>query len=151
MKIKFLILSVASCIVLASCGGSDTPEAVTKGFVEALSKKDFDAAKGYCTKGSATILDGIKGLAAMAPETKLSKSEVTCKTEGDKSTCEFCCAEGKDKETYNLVKEDGKWKVEYIKSGMNNVKEGMQEGMEDLKEGVEALKDVVDTLNAVAE
>lgn len=148
MKIKFLILSVAACFVIASCGKSveNTPKDVTLAFVEALASKDFDGAKEYCTKTSGAAIDGMKAFAAMAPETKLAKSEVTCEENGDKATCKFCCAEGKPEETYNLVKEDGKWKVEYVKSGMNNATEGLNEGMEKLEEAVDTLKQALDTL-----
>jgi len=148
MKIKFLILSIASCLVIASCGKKveNTPEGVTTAFVEALSAKDFDGAKEYCTKTSGAVIDGMKSFAAMAPETKLAKTEVKCETNGDKATCKFCCAEGKEEETYNLVKEDGNWKVEYVKSGMNNATEGLNEGMEKLEEAVDTLKQALDTL-----
>jgi Domain of unknown function (DUF4878) len=149
MKIKFLILSVAACFVMASCGKTveNTPKDVTLAFVEAMASKDFDGAKGYCTKTSGAVIDGMKSFASMAPETKLSKSEVTCEESGDKATCKFCCAEGKSEETYNLVKEDGKWKVEYVKSGMDNATEGLNDATEKLEEAVDTLKQALDTLS----
>lgn len=128
MNIKLLLL-VAVSSLLTACGGKvdNTPEAITKAFVKALSSKDFDAAKGYCTATSGAAIDGLKSIAAMAPETSLEKEEVKCETNGDKATCKFCCAAGKGEETYNLVKEDGKWKVEYVKSGMGEPTEPVTE------------------------
>lgn len=148
MKIKFLILSIASCLIITSCGKKveNTPEGITTAFVEALASKDFDGAKEYCTKTSGAAIDGMKTFGAMAPETKLAKTEVKCETTGDKSTCVFCCAEGKPEEKYNLVKEDGNWKVEYVKSGLDNATETLGEGMDKLEDAVEDVKEAVDTL-----
>jgi len=148
MKVKSLLVAACTALLVA-CGGSveNTPEGITKAFVKAMSSKDFEGAKEYCTKGSATIIDGLKGLAAMAPETKLDKEEVKCEVNGDKATCKFCCAEGKSEETYNLVKEDGKWKVEYVKSGMDNAGETLNEGMEDLNNALDTLSNALDTLS----
>ena len=62
-------------------------------------------------------------------------------------TVDFSTAEGKSEETYNLVKIDGNWKVEYVKSGMDNAKEGLDEGMEKLEDAVDTLKQALDTLS----
>ena len=102
--------------------------------VQDISSKDFDGAKSYCTTTSGAAIDGLKGMMSMAPETKLAKTEVKCNTTGDKSTCVFCCAEGKPEETYNLIKENGNWKVEYVKSGTNETTEPVTEDVEAVTE-----------------
>ena len=148
MKIKSILVAAAAAVLVACGGGADnTPEGVTKAFVKAMSSKDFDGAKSYCTKASAPAIDGLKGLAAMAPETKLEKEEVKCEVNGDKATCKFCCAEGKSEETYNLVKEDGNWKVEFVKSGMENAGETLNEGMEELNNAMDTLTNALDSLS----
>ena len=120
MKNKLLFL-FAVATILVGCGGkSMSPEEATLGFVKAFGAKDFEGAKAFCTKGSAPVIDGIKGLGAMAPAAKISKEEVKCEVVGDKAKCKFCCIEGKDIETYNLIKEDGNWKVEFVKNATDN-------------------------------
>lgn len=150
MKIKSL-LAAAFAVVLVACGGSDnSPEGVTKSFVKALSSKDFDGAKGYCTEKSAAAIDGMKAFASMAPETKLEKEEVKCETNGDKATCKFCCAAGKGEETYNLVKENGNWKVEFVKSGMENAGEGMESLNESMDTLTDAINDATEQLDSLS-
>ncbi len=147
MKLKTILVAACAIILVACGGGSDSPEAVTTAFVKAISSKDFEGAKKYCTKNSASIIDGLKSFAAMAPETKLSKEDCKCDVKDDKATCTFCCAEGKSEEKYTLVKEDGKWKVEYVKTGMDNAGETIGEGMNDLKDAVDTLSNAIDTLS----
>jgi hypothetical protein len=128
MKIKSILVAAGAALILTACGGGsveNTPEAVTKAFVKAISAKDFKGAAGYCTATSGKIVESLEEMAAMMPETKLDKEEVKCETEGDKAKCKFCCASGKGEESYNLVKEDGKWKVDYVKGGMENAAEEM--------------------------
>ena len=53
---------------------------------------------------------------------------------------------GKPEETYNLVKENGNWKVDYIKGGVNNATEAIGDGMEKLEDAVEEVKEAVDSV-----
>ena len=133
MKIKSILVAAVAALFLTACGGGsvdNTPEAVTKAFVKAMSSKNFSEAAGYCTASSAKIVESLEEMAGMMPETSLDKEEVKCETNGDKATCKFCCAAGKGEETYNLVKEDGKWKVDYVKGGIQNATEEMDNAME---------------------
>lgn len=149
MKIKSLLVA-ALAVFLVACGSvENTPEAITKAFVKAMADKDFDEAAGYCTESSAKVVEGLGMFASKMPSTTVDKEEVSCDVQGDKAKCKFCCVSGKE-ESYDLVKVNGNWKLEYMKSGMNNAKEGLddlKEGMDQLKDGLDTLKEVVDSIS----
>jgi len=123
MKIKLLALAAVATFMFA-CGGGDTPEKVAEDFHKSLGEKDFAKAKGLATKKGEkdiqTLEEMSKSMGAMGGEEKAEKVEiekVTCaEVKDDKTTC--TCKEKNGKETkYNMVKEDGKWKVDYSKMG----------------------------------
>ncbi|HQW83526.1 MAG TPA: DUF4878 domain-containing protein [Ferruginibacter sp.] len=69
------------------------------------------------------------------------------KVEGDKATVDAEVTEnGKtDSHTFNLVKEDGAWKISLLNSGdgmFNSMKGDMGPGSKDLEEGLEKLKNM---------
>jgi len=140
MKIKSIIVAAAAAVLVACGGGSveNTPEAITKAFVKAMSSKDFSTAASYCTPSSAKIVEGLEEMAGMMPETSLDKEEVKCEISGDKAKCMFCCAAGKGEEAYNLVKEGDKWKVDYVKGGIQNATEEVDNAMESIETAVDS-------------
>lgn len=146
MKIK-AILAALLVVVLFSCGDDKSPEAVTKNFVKAWAKMDYDAAKQYCTKVSAPALDAMNLAKLFQKEAKLTKEEVTCTIDGDKAKCKFCCAEGYDNLEYSLVKEDGEWKIEFLGGGVNNAIENIGEGLETIIEAKDTLTNLLDQAN----
>lgn len=135
MKIKSTLVAAAAALFLTACGSSveNNPEAVTKAFVKALYNKNFKEAAGYCTETSGKVVEGMELMAANAPTTAIEKEEVKCEMKGeDKAVCTFCCAADKAEETYNLVKENGNWKVDFVKGGI-------QQGMDQLEDAVDEL------------
>ncbi|HLP11250.1 MAG TPA: hypothetical protein VK177_04900 [Flavobacteriales bacterium] len=149
MKLKMTITAACAALLVA-CGGSveNNPKEVTKAFVKYMVEKDFSAAKGLCTEATGKDIDKLEEVAALMPAQSLDKEEVNCKEEGDKATCTFCCVKGKGEETYELVKENGNWRVVFSKDGGASKK--MEESMEKLEESMENLGDStnVDTTSA---
>ena len=125
---KSLTLGAASLFVVACGGGANTPESVALGFSQAMGNLDIAKAKEFTTSKSKETLGAMEGLMGMMPEAEKAKAKeeakkltkATCKVDGDKATCTICCdAEGKDSaEALTLVKENGKWAVEFDKGAM---------------------------------
>ena len=125
---KSLTLGAASLFVVACGGGANTPESVALGFSQAMGNLDIAKAKEFTTAKGKETLGAMEGMMGMLPEAEKAKAKeeakkltkATCKVEGDKATCTICCgADGKDSaEALTLVKENGKWAVEFDKGGM---------------------------------
>ncbi|HYG52142.1 MAG TPA: hypothetical protein VD905_14620 [Flavobacteriales bacterium] len=140
MKLK-MMFAAAFAALLVACGGSveNKPEEVTKAFVKRMADKDISGAKELCTKATRGDLDKLKDVVGLMPAQTLEKEEVKCETNGDKATCTFCCVAGKSEETYELVKEDGNWRVVFSKDGGASKK--MEESMEKMEETMEEMTD----------
>ncbi len=148
---KVLLLFVAASLFTA-CGSVDKkdPKAVTEAFVTAFAAQDWDAAKELSTKESHEMIDGIKGMMAMAPKddkaAPVKIKSIDCKEDGDNCTCDVTYEDEKSAEkmgkTYNLKKVDGNWMVDFKKdTGM----EGMDmEGMDMDMEGMDMEMDEMD-------
>ena len=130
---KRLIYSTASlflfslCLGLASCGAGgagsskNTPEAVTKQFLEAIGEGDFETAKSLCTKETAEFVAMFE---SFAEEHDFSENEtniesVECTEEGDKANCIYCCNDQGNEDKLTLAKVDGKWLVAIDKDDLD--------------------------------
>ncbi len=137
------VLLVALLVLVAACKPSEQKQAtkVAKAFFEALEKKDFKTAKLYVTKDSESVLDFLSGDAfsglfgesdGETEEGKVEEKEdddegmdtykvLNVTVNGDKAVANVEASNSKkpeDKETknYDMVKEDGEWKVKMEKS-----------------------------------
>jgi ketosteroid isomerase-like protein len=120
MKIGFVLVFSA---FMFSCGGgsSDDPQAVAKDFLTALSDEDYEKAKELGTENTVQMLGLIESMAGMAPEgedmdmsTDMDAIEWgETEIDGDKAVVHYT-AEG-NKEKLDMVKVDGKWKVDMKK------------------------------------
>jgi hypothetical protein len=125
---KVLLFFVAAAF-LTSCGvNKKDPKAVTEAFVMAFANQEWDKAKEFATKESAEMIDGIKGMMAMAPKDekaeKVKIKNIECKEDGDKCNCQVEYETGADKlgSSYDLVKVDGNWFVDFKKdTGMGDM------------------------------
>lgn len=125
---KSLTLGAASLFVVACGGGANTPESVALGFSQAMGNLDIAKAKEFTTAKGKETLGAMEGLMGMMPEAEKAKAKeqaksltkATCKVDGDKASCTICCGpDGKDSpEALTLVKENGKWAVEFDKGAM---------------------------------
>jgi hypothetical protein len=127
MKKLLSLLLIAGSLLLVSCS-SDSPKTVVEKFTKAMSEGDYATAKKYADKQTVELLGALEAMAKISPEevaktTKETKElyksfEVTKVEEnGDTAKVYTKTAQGEG-ETYDLKKEDGKWRVSMKKEGM---------------------------------
>jgi hypothetical protein len=149
MPFKLLLIALTGSL-LVGCSNENTPEEVTKAFVKAWAAKDYEEAKKYATKDSHTAIDAVRFASALLQKNKpveVTHEDVTCKTEGNTAKCRFCCATGYENMEYELVQEDGEWKVVFKNVVLNDIKNAVtEEGIKQAEESLKDLKNAVDTL-----
>ncbi|MGC4102771.1 nuclear transport factor 2 family protein [Ferruginibacter sp.] len=166
MKKMLLAVAVTTTLLFVSCksGGGD-PKAVLIAFFEALSKKDFDAAKKLATKDSEQMFALMQMGMNMAKDKddkemdKFNKDKMIFgepKIDGDKATVEVKDKEKGEAVNFILKKESGSWKVAFDKASMMQMgaekmsEKGMDPtaAMDSLNSGLDKLKDMnVDSLS----
>ena len=120
-KISLFVTTI--CLILASCGGGDSPKAVAENFLKALNKMDYETAKKYGSEDTGKLLDMMSGFAKMMPDSAKKERSFEMKDEkieGDKATVTYTESGEEGLQSLNLVKVDGKWKVAMSKDSMNN-------------------------------
>ena len=148
---NFILVALAALVVFGCGNTASTPEDVAKEFATALDKGDFKAAKSLSTEASHSLIGMMEGLMsgggemaekAKAEMGKAKFEKATCEGTDAKKTCKICCDDkGKDTE-FELVKENGTWKVNMTKESMGG---GGSSEME------EPATEPVDTLEVVTE
>ncbi len=177
MKRIFFILAVA--VALSSCNSKDagpsssSPTGTIDGLFTAMKNGNLDDFKKFITRQDATMLDeGMKFVSSidsgfvkkaqetMAREFKEKAKNISYKLknekiDGDKATVDVEVTENSKTEshTFNLVKEDGAWKIALSKSGdgmFNSMKGDLGNDDPDLKEGLQRLQQMdKDTLKMI--
>jgi hypothetical protein len=148
-----LILIITGC---NSAGGGD-PKATLLNFFDALTKKDFTAAKKYTTKDSEGMLSMIQmGMQNMNDKSndmmRYEKENIelgTAVIEGDKATVPVKDKKSGETTDFTLKKESGDWKVAFDKStlmemaqkkmkehGMGGMPKGMNGSLDSMPPGV---------------
>lgn len=120
MKRILTSLLIISAVLIASCR-SNAPKATAERFVNAFYHRDFKTAMSISTESTKAQLDMISQFAAGLPESqmeeakkikiKMGKEEIN----GDKATVYYTTSEGDLEQHVNLVKQNGKWLVEWNK------------------------------------
>ncbi len=181
------ILSLLTVLVLVGCKGDmATPKGTVTAFIEAMKKGDIEGVKKLITKSDLSLLNTAESLAktfgqdAAAMTEKIKKEFIeksktvsyTVKDEkinGDKAEVNVEVKESGNTTTqpFQLLKEDGNWKISFTSTGLNmagkdgnmnneniNIADSIKKGMEQLKninpdslkammtEGFEKLKDI---------
>ena len=146
-------------IAMAACnaGGSNDPKDVTKNFIEAFAKQDFETVGKLTTKESQMMVglmkSGIEMAKQMGKENEVQKGfkELEGKKidyapaviDGDNATVSVT-ADGKEAHKVNLKKQDGQWKVDLSLQGLMNMgndkKQNENISEDDMKKVEEALK-----------
>lgn len=122
-----LIGFLAITLLFAACGSANQdPKKVLMSFFESIAKKDFDGAAKYATQGSKSTIDMIKKGMEMAEKMKDSlRNEDPMKDFKDvvygdtkvKGDSAFITVTTKNEKQppaeFVLIKEDGKWKVDF--------------------------------------
>lgn len=162
MKKILLALCIVTC--LAGCSSETAPPTATiDGMFAAMKSGNIDSMKKFITKSDASMMEAAeKILASVNPEAvKTIKERIITefkkradsvqyklknqKIDGDNATVEAeVTYEGKtDSHTFELVKEDGAWKIALSKPGndmFNSMKGNMGPDRPDLKTGMEKLQ-----------
>ena len=120
MSIGFVLLF--SFFMISCDGGSDNPQDVAKEFLTALADQDYDKAKELGTENTAMMIGMIESMASMAPEGEADAGmgemdDITwgeTEIDGDKAVCRYASPDQADQKL-DLVKVDGKWKVDMKK------------------------------------
>ncbi|HRH66503.1 MAG TPA: DUF4878 domain-containing protein [Bacteroidia bacterium] len=135
MKIKIpSVLAVSILFFIISCGKGDSPRAVADSFLKAFHSQDFTAAKKYGTEDTGKLMDVMSGFSKMVQDSgqvqEIKYEIVSEKIQGDDAIVMYK-EEGKDGEIpLNLLRVDGKWKVNMTKESLNGAEGG--DTMEDV-------------------
>lgn len=120
-----LFFSFAALVLIVSegCGSGDTPKEVAENFLRDVGKKEYNHAKTYCTEEGDRVMDMMKDLDEMMPDSALQEQSyevLSEKIEGNVATVQFkTSGSSAAPENLTLVKEDGKWQVSMTKESMN--------------------------------
>ncbi|WP_070137307.1 hypothetical protein [Crocinitomix algicola] len=118
MKLKTLLVGAVAGLLLTACGGGETPDNVTKSFVQALADGDCDKAKGLAVDDALANVESAIENGCEAYETEIKSVE--CETEDETATC--TCVEEREMEMtykYELTKVEGNWKVASYEKDLN--------------------------------
>ncbi|MFM6926791.1 MAG: DUF4878 domain-containing protein [Ferruginibacter sp.] len=164
---KKIIVMLCLAAGFAACNGKNdqgSPTASIDAMFTAMKNGNMDDIKKFITKQDVAMLESAEKLmnsidsgtiqkmkTKMGEEFKAKVKDVkyTLKNEkidGDKATVDAeVTQEGKvDKHTFNLVKEDGAWKISLMNSGgdgmFNSMKGNMGPDHKDMQEGLEKLQ-----------
>lgn len=124
-KVFFSLVAVfALAISLVSCN-SNSPKASAEKFANGLTHMDYEAAKSVSTEDTKKMLDMMQQLTAMMPDSvkqNAKKEKVTMGKEevnGDKATVTYTTSSNPTEQKINLVKQNGKWLVQWSKNDNN--------------------------------
>lgn len=128
---KKLLLSLTAVMIFAigmtSCN-SDSPKASADKFLTGLLHYDYEAAKSVSTEETKKMIDLMAQFSAMMPDSIKQAAKKTkvnikdAKEEGEKATVTYTTSDDPQEKKLNLVKQDGKWLVQYSK--MDQMGEG---------------------------
>lgn len=118
-----LLLAIILQPFLQGCGGGDSPSEVADNFLKDLGKKDYNGAKAYCTDEGDRVIEMLKDLDEMMPDSarrEASYEVLSEKIEGNVATVQFRTSGASEApESLTLIKEEGKWQVSMTKESIN--------------------------------
>ena len=112
--VSLLALSIVSC-------NSNSPKASADKFLTGLYHMDYEAATSVSTEETKKMLDMMAQFSSMVPDSAketAKKIKVTIKDvkeEGDKATVAYTTSEDPTEKKLNMVKQNGKWMVQWSK------------------------------------
>lgn len=140
---KKLLLSLAAMCVLAlslvSCN-SNTPKASAEKFLNGLYHMNYKEAKEVATEDTKKMLEMMENFSSMMPDSNkenAKKIKINIKDEtidGEKAVVTYTTSESEGEQKVDLVKQNGKWLVQYNKqdgAGDMSTEEPMEEPMTD--------------------
>ena len=165
MKKIFFALCLATGFAACNSGNQGTPTGTIDAMFTAMKGGNMDDIKKFITKADIAMIESVEKFAnTIDPEAikkmktkmgdefkdKVKDMKYTLKNEkveGDKATVDATVTDGAKTEThtFNLVKEDGAWKISLMNSGdgmFNSMKGNMGPDSKDLEQGLEKLKNM---------
>lgn len=119
MKLRTLLVGAVAGLVLTACGGGETPDNVTRTFVQALADGDCEKAKGMAVEDALENVESAIENGCEKYDTEIKS--VDCKTEDETASC-TCVEERDGAETtykYELKQAEGTWKVASYDKDLN--------------------------------
>lgn len=128
---KFTAIALLAVALLWACAGTGSPRIVAKKFLHAFVEGDFEKAGNYATKESR---ESLKMMRALDDQEKGAPPKIeigNVKEDGDKATVSY--KENGVEKNLRLVKEDGKWRVDWSKRSdeLEGAIDGALEGNQD--------------------
>lgn len=125
---KKVLFSLAAVMLFAmslvSCN-SNSPKASADKFLTGLLHYDYEAAKTVSTEETKNMIDMMAQFSAMMPDSvkqaakKVKVNIKDAKEEGDKATVTYTTSDDPSEKKLNMVKQNGKWLVQYSKMDTN--------------------------------
>lgn len=112
-RIPIVVASLIALLLLAGCGQS--PKKTTQLFAENLAKGNISEAKKYTTDQGAKILDMASSMGAIKEKPNFKFVFVEQWVEDNEATVDFRDGKNGKLESVDLMKIDGKWKVDVDK------------------------------------
>lgn len=120
-RVLFSILAVLGITVFFSSCSQNSPEPVAKKWLNSFYHLDYETAKTVSTDETKKIIAMFQQLSINSSDSdkaqlKRIKVEIkNVKTEGDKSTVTYVTSDNPKEQTIHLVKQNGKWLVQWSK------------------------------------
>lgn len=120
-RVLFSLLAVLGIAVVFSSCSQNSPEPVAKKWLNSFYHMDYETAKTVSTDETKKVIAMFQQLAVNSSDSdkeqlKRIKVEIkNVKTEGDKSTVTYVTSDNPKDQTIHLVKQNGKWLVQWTK------------------------------------
>jgi len=120
-RVLFSLLAVLGIAVFFSSCSQNSPEPVAKKWLTSFYHMDYETAKTVSTDETKKVIAMFQQLSVNSSDSdkqqlKRIKVEIkNVKTEGDKSTVTYVTSDNPKEQTIHLVKQNGKWLVQWTK------------------------------------
>ena len=120
-RVLFSLLAVLGIAVFFSSCSQNSPEPVAKKWLTSFYHMDYETAKTVSTDETKKVIAMFQQLSVNSSDSdkqqlKRIKVEIkNVKTEGDKSTVTYVTSDNPKEQTIHLVKQNGKWRVQWTK------------------------------------
>jgi len=134
LAMRNLLLFLMLTTILSGCKkDTNSPEAITKQFVEFMTSGQRDAAAKLGTEATARYLDFREASMETIGEDEepIEVTSVQCFVEDDQANCLMCCDLNGEKQSITLTKQQNKWMVDINVDPL--IKE-LEDAMSDLEE-----------------
>jgi hypothetical protein len=120
-KLLSSLAVIALCAMMFTSCNSNSPKKVADKWLTSFYHMDYKGAKELSTEKTKGVLDMLEQLGTMVADSqkqnaqKIKINVKDVKEEGDKATVTYTISEDNQDKTIHLIKENGKWLVNYTK------------------------------------